>query len=161
MKDNPLTTRTLKASFLLAPIVVILFCTFGYKSCAIGFILGASLSLFSFITLKIVVPKLFMPGSPRYVKGILSLALWLKMPLICVVLYVGTHSSAVSPAAMVPGIGFMPAVIVLCAIGNILSESRKYRHAAAMLRKASSDLNTHPLRPARTARVSEPLREGV
>ncbi len=161
MEDKPLMVRTLKASLFLAPVIVYLFLTFGHKSWAWGFLLGAGLSLFSFLTLKVVVPMLFQPGAPTYVKGILGLTLWMKMPIICVVLYVGTNVPAICPGAMVPGIAFMPGVIVLRAIVDMISESVSHRRSAAKMNSVSEDLSAHAQRTARSAHNSEPLREGV
>ncbi len=161
MEDKPLTTRTIKASLLLAPVIFFLFGAFGHKNWAWGFALGASLSLFSFITLKIVVPMLFMPGSPPYVKAILGLTLWMKMPVICVILYIGTHVPSITPGAMVPGIAFIPGVIVLRAIGDMMFESGRSRRAAAMMHRASLEHDTVPIRSARKTHAAEPLSEGA
>ena len=119
MPDEKLPLRTLKTSFWLAALLVLVFGVRGQASVAWGIAVGAGLGLFSLGSLIYVIPRLFTSANPSAKAG-LGLVAMLKLPLYGGAIYLAVSSSAINPIAMVGGVSLVPAVLVLKVLGHRL-----------------------------------------
>jgi len=94
------------------------------KDFALCYLVGALVSLFSFCSLTIIIPILFRPGAKSWVKGVLALTLFLKVPIFMLALYYMTRFAASGAAASVFGIALAPMVITLRTLVGMAHESR-------------------------------------
>lgn len=129
-QEQSIKMHTLKVSLLFSVLIPLGLYYSGYSKLAFGFVFGAILSVFSFISLAIVVPFLFRPGSSPAVKGLLGITLYMKLPLYMVILYFGTRLPGVSPGMMAVGIGLVPAVISVKGILEAMTGTERARQKA-------------------------------
>ncbi len=150
-KDD-LNLRTLKTGSWLTALTVLILAQSGHRAAAWGFGLGASLSLFSLLSLTVIVPFLFRPDSPRHVKGLLSLSLMMKLPIYTLVLYLIARLPGIGPAVAVAGIGLSPAVITLKTVGAMIARPAAARRIEAPAEAViASQTPARPLRPCPVA----------
>jgi hypothetical protein len=124
-----------------------------------GFLVGAVMSLFSALSLIVIVPLLFRPGANEHTKGLLSATLFMKIPLYMVGLYIGTNVKGVEPMAMMCGILLVPTVITLRAIHHAMQDAAQHRsrqprrqkpaaQAVVTDKHSAARTNAQDLRPA-------------
>ena len=121
-QEEKISKRALKASILTAIVTTLLFFGTHHNSWGWGFLVGAFCSLFSMITLTVVVPMLFRPGANPRVKGILSLTLFMKLPIWSFSLYLMTNVKGVEPMAGGLGVALGPGIITVFALRNVYRE---------------------------------------
>ncbi|HZT43085.1 MAG TPA: ATP synthase subunit I [Chthonomonadaceae bacterium] len=125
MLEGDINLRVLKTSALLAALgTLLLFCALR-SSWAWGFLIGSALSLFSFASLMIIVPRGIQPGATRRARRRLMLALALKLPFYGAGLYALTQIHGVEPMAAMFGIALTPIVITLKTIGSMMTHGIK------------------------------------
>src|SRR5262249_54568850 len=120
-EEEPLTIRSLKSSFWVLLITISVLFWSGHGDWAKGFLVGALCSLFSIFSLMVIVPMLFRPGASPHVKGLLSMTLFMKLPLYALALYLVTSVSGFEPMGAGIGMALVPAVITLITIGGRLT----------------------------------------
>src|SRR5436190_16610741 len=91
IRHNNQTVRTFFHSLILAVAIAVGLVAFGRFTWAGGFAIGAALSLFSLMSLKLAVPNLFYKGAPKYSSGLLQLLLLMKLPIYAIGLYFATR----------------------------------------------------------------------
>lgn len=121
--DVIFTSRFIKTSFLLGALLTFLFLATNHLYAGLGFLIGALLSLFSFVTISLAVPFLLRPKAPRTMSTLLALVLMLKLPIYCVALYLATHLPWPSAFTCALGICLTPAVITLKTLGARLRKT--------------------------------------
>ena len=119
----PFTTRVIKTSFFVGALLTFLFFATNHLYAGWGFLIGALLSLFSFVTIAFAVPFLLRPKAPRTMSTLSALVLMMKMPIYCVALYLATHLPWPSAFTCASGICLTPAVITLKTLGAYLRRS--------------------------------------
>ena len=121
MQDLNLAVRALKTgTWTLALTTFALFET-SRTTWGAGFLLGGAMSLFSLLSLAVVIPMLFQPGMPRYMTALLGVTLLMKLPLYCGALYLAATCRFISPAAAFAGLLIVPTVITLKTIGGVIA----------------------------------------
>ncbi len=121
MLEGDINTRVLKTGALLAALGTLLLGA-AHSRWAWGFLIGSALSLFSFASLMIVVPRGIAPGATRRARRRLMLALALKLPFYGTGLYALTQLRGVEPMAAMFGIALTPIVITLKTLGSLIAE---------------------------------------
>lgn len=155
-KTEDINLRTLQTGTGLAVVIVLLLAQSGFRSAAWGFALGAFLSLFSLLSLTVIVPFLFRPNAPRHVKGLLSISLLMKLPLYCGALYLISRLPGLGPMASVAGIGLSPAVITLKTVGQMIARPAAVRRAIPPVEAVvTSQTPARPIRPCPTELAAE------
>ncbi len=125
MQLGGMVGRALKTSALFAIATTILLLSGGRTDWAISFGLGALMSLFSLLSLTIIVPALIRPGAPQFSRSLLNLTLLLKLPLYAAGLYLIMRLPRSAPAAAAAGIGLVPGVITLNALGSLATNAAR------------------------------------
>jgi hypothetical protein len=151
MFEDTLALRTVKTGAVSAVFLTLLLIGTGHPSWAVGFFIGAALSLFSIFSLMVVVPFLMRPGAPSYASTLLGLALFMKLPTYVLGLYFAVRIAGSSPInailCITLGVLLAPLVITLKTLGTLLAETRYVRTLPAIERP-------RPSRPtARTVRA--------
>jgi len=133
IKQHKQIVRTFFHSVAFAiPIALALFLS-GHRNEAVGFAIGAVLSLFSLYSLGVCVPALFRPGANGSASALLQLLLVMKLPIYAVGLYMATRMGSAAAFAAFAGCALVPAIVSSGAIGKAIVESnRGLRRAAAM-----------------------------
>ena len=132
MQEDKTVVRSLKsAACLAAALDLTLFCS-GRTPWAWGFLLGALVSLFSLVSLIVLVPILFRPHASPHVKGLLLMTLFLKLPFYGIALSLASPRHGVEPMAAGVGIALIPLVLTFrTAAALLLEEARAQRKAVA------------------------------
>lgn len=130
MQEEPLTSKSLKSSFWVMLVATICLHGVGKSSWGWGFLIGSAISLFSLLSLQILIPMLVNADAPRNASTRIGLVLWMKLPVYGGGLYLGTHLAGVSPAAMAIGIGLAPAVITSRAVCSLFAKPEAERVVA-------------------------------
>lgn len=132
MQEDKTIVRSLKSAARCAAVLdLTLFCT-GQTMWAWGFLIGALVSLFSLVSLLVLVPILFRPHASPHVKGLLTMALFLKLPFYGIALSLVHPSHGVEPMAAGVGIALIPLVLTFrTAAAMLLEGAREQRKAAA------------------------------
>jgi hypothetical protein len=97
----------------------------GRPTWAVGFLIGSLLSLFSMISLTVIVPILFRPGAGAGTKGVLGLTLFMKLPIFGAVLYLVANGKFAEPMAVGAGIALIPAVLTGFAIRQAYIDAQR------------------------------------
>src|SRR5436853_32270 len=103
MHEEKITQSGLKAGIQFAILATILLFCGGRRDWGWGFVIGGFLSLLSLFSLTVLVPMLFRPGT-NCAKGILTLTLFMKLPLYLFLLSFVSQQHGVEPIAAVLGI---------------------------------------------------------
>ncbi len=113
--------RALRTSIVLTVITSLLLSGTPHKDVLTGFGIGAALSIFSLLSLILLVPMQLRPRTTQGARiiGILMLAAKLPVYGFGVWLAVGTLKG--SPIALVMGIALVPAVITLQTLGALIN----------------------------------------
>lgn len=128
--SQKITVHALKTSaYALALLTIVLFYA-KLSTWALGFLIGGALSLFSMFSLTVIVPFLFQPGVGGRAKGLLSLTLFMKLPLYGAGLYVVSRGEWVDPRGAGIGIVLVPAVLTGYAIRQAFADARAETEAA-------------------------------
>ena len=120
MSEDKLTLRTLRTGAAGTLVVTATVAASGHSGAAIGFLIGAVLSLFSLFSLTFLVPLLLRPEAPKFAGSLLGVTLFMKLPLYFAGLYAATHIPGVSAVWTACGIALAPMIITLKTIGGIL-----------------------------------------
>lgn len=133
-QDAALISRVLKTSFLLGALLTFLLFAANHLYLGWGFFIGATLSLFSFVTIAITIPFLLRPNAPRSVSALLVVVLFMKLPIYCVGLYLAARLPGMGALACMLGACLTPAVITLKTIGKTMGA--KFRNTAPKFQTA-------------------------
>ena len=116
MPEDNLPKRTMRTTFWLSALFVLLFEARGERTIAFGLAIGTLIGLFSLWSLIFAVPRLFRPGAvaPKFWFGLIAMA---KLPIYCSVLAFSMTSPLVAPFAVFCGAAMVPAVIFLKTVG--------------------------------------------
>src|ERR1044071_9761660 len=116
MPEDNLPRRTMRTTFWLSALLVLLFEAPGERTIALGLAIGTAIGLFSLWSLIYAVPRLFRPGAiaPKFSFGLIAL---MKLPIYCGVLSFSMTSPLVAPFAVFCGAAMVPAVIFLKTVG--------------------------------------------
>ena len=120
MQDLNLSVRVLKMGVWTLSLTTFALFEMQKLTWATGFALGSALSLFSLLSLAIVVPLLFQPGMPRYVTALLGVTLLMKLPLYCGAFYLTATGHFLCPGAVFAGLLLAPVLITLKTIGGMI-----------------------------------------
>ena len=154
--QDEINLRTLKTGSWLAALIVLTLAWTGHRAAAWGFGLGALLSLFSLLSLTVIVPTLFHPNASRHVKQVLSITLYMKLPVYCMALYLIARLPGLGPALSVAGIALSPAVITLKTLGGMIARSPAERRTDVRIEAAvTSQTTAHPVRPCAAELAAE------
>lgn len=139
--EQKITPQALKVgAWATALITAILFYA-KLPTWAAGFLIGSLLSLFSMFSLAILVPILFRPSTAAGAKGLLTMTLFMKLPIFGAVLYLITRTKFAEPMAVAAGIALIPAVLTAFAVRQAFVDAQRetemLRQKAA-LRQAQS-----------------------
>lgn len=121
-EDAQLPARVLRTGALLAAWFIGLFALGRRPDIAAGLTVGCGLSLFSFWTLAVAVPRALAQRKPR--PGLLSFLLLVKLPLFGLTLYWALEQPWVNGGAVFAGATLTPTVIFLKALGRMLVYGR-------------------------------------
>lgn len=113
-------TGSLTLGLFVSVVTIVMLVWCGHIGWARGFSVGAGLSLISLFSLGTVVPRLSMPTAPRASQILLSLVLFLKLPLYTIALYMVTHMPGVDARSAFPGILAAPLAITIKAVGSLV-----------------------------------------
>jgi hypothetical protein len=132
MQEDKTIVRSLKsAAWFAAALDLTFFCS-GQTSWGWGFLIGALVSLFSLVSLLVLVPILFRPHASPHVKGLLTMTLFLKLPFYGIALSLANPRHGVEPMATGLGTALIPLVLTFRTAGILLMEqAREQRKAAA------------------------------
>jgi len=164
-EEETFALRALKTSTWVTVFTTLWLFATAHSAWAWGFLIGALLSLFSLFSLTVLVPMLFRPGAPRHIQGLLSLTLFMKLPLYLGGLYLATSVHSIAPMGAGLGVTLVPMVITLKAIGGLIMElkpaTRRAKAVEAAPATAATESLIHSQRPARATRLrrAEPVRE--
>ena len=122
MPNETLPQRTLRTTFWLSALFVLIFGLRGETRISFGLALGAAIALFSLWSLIVLVPRLVTPGNAGASKFLLGMAPFLKLPLYAGILQFAMVSPYIEPFAVFVGACFVPAVLVLKVAGYQLIE---------------------------------------
>jgi hypothetical protein len=129
----------------------------GRPTWAVGFLIGSLLSLFSMISLSIIVPILFRPSASAGAKGLLSMTLFMKLPIFGAVLYFVAKGTFAEPMAVAAGIALIPAVLTGYAIRQAFLDAQ--RETEMLSRKAAlraAQRANFPVAPKTTPQTATP-----
>jgi hypothetical protein len=112
MQELALPQRTLRTTFWLATLFVIVFGLRGQATVSVGLAIGSAIGLFSLWSLTVLVPRLVRVNND-FAKFGLGITMILKIPLYAVVLAYAMVSPSVHPFAVFVGVALVPAVITL------------------------------------------------
>ncbi len=121
MQDLKLSSRALTTGTWSLGLVTFALFESQRLTWATGFLLGGAMSLFSLLSLTLVIPMLFQPGMPRYMAALLGVTLLMKLPLYCGALYLAATCRFISPAAVFAGLLMAPLMITLKTIGGMIT----------------------------------------
>lgn len=122
--------RALQASgWALIGITLVLFYA-RLSTWALGFFIGGALSLLSLFSLTVIVPFLFQPGAGHTARHLLTLTLFMKLPIYSVGLYAASRGDWCDPRGTGIGIVLAPAVITGYAIRQAFADARAEAEAA-------------------------------
>lgn len=152
MRDSNTAFRTLKTSSAVAAFLTIWMLCAARNSWAWSFLIGATLSLLSMLSLSVLIPMLFHPGASRHAKALLLITLFMKMPLYCVGLFLLMIVPNASGLSAVFGIALVPFVITARAVGSLISENLPRTETSA----ADARVKERP----RAAPAAQPVGEG-
>jgi hypothetical protein len=97
----------------------------GRPTWAVGFLIGSLLSLFSMVSLTIIVPILFRPSASAGAKGLLGMSLFMKLPIFGAVFYLISKTNIAEPMAIGAGIALIPAVLTGFAIRQAFRDAQR------------------------------------
>ncbi|MCS6775291.1 MAG: hypothetical protein RMJ43_04730 [Chloroherpetonaceae bacterium] len=97
---------------------------------ALGFFIGGTLSLLSLFSLTVIVPFLFQPGVGHTARHLLTLTLFMKLPIYSIGLYAASRGDWCDPRGTGIGIVLAPAVITGYAIRQAFADARAEAEAA-------------------------------
>lgn len=152
-EEEKAAVRALKTSAWVAVFTTLLLIRAAHTDWAWGFSIGAFVSLFSLVSLTIVIPMLFQPGASSHVRGLLGLTLFMKLPVYAGCLYLATSVRGVAPMAVGIGLALSPIVITARTIGIWLTAPIRAR-----ILSARRNRETEAARCARPI-PAEPARE--
>ena len=137
-KHDNQTLRTFFHSLAIATAVTAAMVASGHSVWAQGFVIGAAVSLFSLLTLKLSIPALFHKGSTSRSTAMLQLLLILKVPIYGVGLYFAARLGSAGTFAAFTGCTLVPCVISVAAIVRASVQSnRGFQRALAMREPAA------------------------
>ncbi len=132
MQEDKTVVRSLKSAAWFAAALNLLFFCSGQKMWAWGFLIGSLVSLFSLVSLIVIVPILFRPHASPHVKGLLLMTLFLKLPFYGVALSLASPRHGVEPMAAGLGISLVPLILTFRTAAALLwEEAREQRKNAA------------------------------
>jgi hypothetical protein len=174
MQEDKIVVRSLKSGAWMAAFTTLLFFYAGHRDWGLGFLIGALVSLFSLFSLFVIVPILFQPGASPQVKGLLTMTLFMKLPLYCIGLSMANPAHGVEPMATGLGTCLVPLVLmckgVMIVVLESVREQRACEQAAAKVRtlkavrpapEARSAPRGQPVHGALHPNTAHPLQEGV
>ena len=94
---------------------------------AIGLAAGSAISLFSLLSLGILVPIVMMPNAPGASQFLLGLILFLKLPIYTILLWGVSNIRGVDMRSTVPGVILAPCLVGAQAVLQVLMEPIKAR----------------------------------
>ncbi len=132
MQEDKTVVRSLKSAAWFAAVLDLLFFCSGKSMWGGGFLIGALISLFSLGSLIVIIPILIRPNASPHVKGLLSMTLFLKLPIYAVALSLSTPRHGIEPMAVGLGIALVPLVLTFrTAAALLIEEARAQRKAVA------------------------------
>jgi hypothetical protein len=132
MQEDKTVVRSLKSAAWFAVALDLTIFNYRQPMWGWGFLIGALLSLFSLVSLIVVVPILIRPGASPHVKGLLAMTLFMKLPLYAVALSLSNPRHGIEPMAVGLGIALVPLVLTFrTAAALLMEEARVQRKAAA------------------------------
>jgi hypothetical protein len=173
MQEDKTVVRSLKSAAWVAIALDVMFFCSGQNHWGWGFLIGALVSLFSLVSLVVIVPILVRPGASPHVKGLLAMTLFLKLPFYALALGLANPQHGVEPMAVGLGVALVPLVLTFRTAGILLMEgAREQRKAAAPKPKAVvfpkvvvpslPEVEAEPVRPqTRRPQSVHPVREGA
>jgi hypothetical protein len=123
-KQDKMQHRALKAGVWATALITAALFYANLPTWAWGFLIGSLLSLFSMVTLTVIVPFLFQPGVGQRAKGLLTATLFMKLPFFCIGLYIIAKGKFVEPMAAGAGIALIPAVLTVFAVRQAFADAR-------------------------------------
>lgn len=155
--EQKITAPALKAGAWAAVLITAILFFAKLPTWAAGFLIGSLLSLFSMFSLMIVVPILFRPSTAAGAKGLLTMTLFMKLPIFGAVLYLVAKTKFAEPMAVAAGVILIPAVLTAFAIRQAFVDAQRetemLREKAA-LRQAQSA--TFPVTPQTAPQTATP-----
>lgn len=82
------------------------------------------ISLFSLVSLAVLVPRLLHPSAPKAASFLLSLLLFLKLPFYAFALYIATRMPGFSPVALLAGAVLIPMLFAADALASTRAEAK-------------------------------------
>jgi len=174
MQEDKTVVRSLKSAAWFAVALDLTLFSSRQTMWGWGFLVGASLSLFSLVSLIVIVPILIRPHASPHVKGLLAMTLFLKLPLYAIALSLSNPHHGIEPMAVGLGIALVPLVLTFrTAAALVMEEARVQRKAAApkpqvvvipkIVVPSLPEVEAQPvLRPqARRPQSVHPVREGA
>lgn len=121
-QDTNTVSSSLTYGLVLSVVTAVILARTGHVGWAWGFSVGAALSLISLFSLGILLPMLMMPQAPRASQFLLSLVLFMKLPLYAAALYWITRMPGVDARSAFPGILMAPLAITGSAVGSLVRQ---------------------------------------
>lgn len=120
-----LIRRTMRKGLLCTFVITVLCVSGGQSGWGMSYLWGALISLFSLISLAGLVPRLLHPSAPQSATFLLSLLLFLKLPLYALALYVATRMPGFSPVSLIAGAILIPMLLASDALKGLRQEAQK------------------------------------
>lgn len=121
-KRQSLTRRVVREGLLFSVALTFALVVSKHGNWAVSYLWGAFLSLFSLISLMVVLPRLLHPKAPQIATFLLTLLLFFKLPFYGVCLFLAIHAPGFSAFALLGGAVIVPVLIGLDAIKTLLPE---------------------------------------
>ncbi len=137
MPQPTLPERTLRTTFWLSALFVLVFGVRGDMTIALGLTIGSALGLFSLWSLHWAVPRLTAGANP-FSKFLLGMLMVAKLPIYAGVLSFSMVSPLVNPFAVFVGVALVPIVIVLKVVGAQMLERANLSAGEKACREISS-----------------------
>ncbi len=106
----------MRTGLLTTLVITVFLLSGGHSGLGISYLWGAMISLFSLVSLTVLVPRLLHPNAPQAATFMLSLLLFLKLPFYAIALYLATHTQGFSVALLITGAVLIPLVLAVEAL---------------------------------------------
>ena len=120
-KSNPVYKLS-AAGILLTATVCAVLVHMHLAGWAIGMAAGSAISLFSLLSVGILIPIVMMPNAPGASQFLLGLVLFLKLPIYAILLWAVSLIPGVDMRSTVPGVILAPTLVGAHAVLQVLWE---------------------------------------
>lgn len=121
-KRQSLTRRVVRDGLLFSVVLSSILVLSRNGNWAVSYLWGVFLSLFSLISLMVVLPRLLHPKAPQIATLLLMLLLFIKLPFYGVCLFMAIRATGFSAVALLGGAILVPTMIAYDAMRTLLPQ---------------------------------------